>query len=318
MDVRGEQKRTFQWNAVVDETRPPIIDEVDVNADGIKEIVIRLNAGRGTELSINDIHVLHPDTLDELHVEDPVTALNEQLKSSIEQRNGKTYIDMELNGRHISRVYDYEGSSWSENIGFGSIVSYEVVDGYLQARLDGRASITEFPVHVVADYGSDLSIQDVKLYYSSFLQPSFTEEDVKYMVEQWLPGGEITFDPKSDQYTVVYPVETGKGEPMMLKINPQTGTVYDATSGSPRMNFANREALDLPPFSNGTLYYEELHRLLEPILDAASLKLVSPESWFSGFLGDGYLMIEVVQAEREVTIKIDAFTGQWEVMGEHS
>lgn len=311
IDIRGEKRKSVLWNAVVDTSRPPIIEEVDVNSDGIKEIIIHMNTGTGTGISINDIHILNPSSLEELSVENPVQMLNGKLKSSVKHLRGKTYIDAELDDKHLSRVYDYDDGFWGERVSFGSIVYYEVRNGHLRAELSGQASISEFPLRIVVDYNSDLTIANSALFYNGFLQPPFSEEEVKSMLKQWLPEGDWVFEQKDDQYTVIYPNASGNGESMMMSINPMTGTVHDTTSGSPLKSLTNVDAPDLFKITSGTEYMAELYKLAERILEAAGLKPASKE-WISGFLGDGYVLGEVKLSEQKFTIKVDVFTGQWE------
>ncbi|MFS0873174.1 hypothetical protein [Paenibacillus xylanilyticus] len=311
VDMRGKLKKSFLWNTVVDTSRPPIIEEIDVNADGTKEIVIRMNAGTGTGVAINEVHILDPNSLEELNVEDPVQRLNNKLNSSIKHQTGKTYIDTELDGKHLSKVYDYDIGSWGERVSFGSIVSYEIQNGRLRASLAGQASMSEFPVRVVVDYNSDLTIENFTLFYSGFLQPPFSEADVRSMLDQWLPEGDWIVDRKDNQYVTSYPNHSRDGESMMISINPMTGTVHDTTSGSPLKSLANVDAPDLFQISNGTKYMTELYRLGKPILEAAGLKPASKD-WITGFLGDGHVLGEVIRSNHKFMIKVDVFTGQWE------
>ncbi|UNK15922.1 hypothetical protein MNQ98_15295 [Paenibacillus sp. N3/727] len=62
------------------------------------------------------MNIMNPNTLEELIVEDPVLRLNGELNSSVKHRLGKTHVDTELDGEHLSRVYDYEGGSWGEQV----------------------------------------------------------------------------------------------------------------------------------------------------------------------------------------------------------
>ncbi|MEK4438961.1 hypothetical protein [Paenibacillus sp. FSL K6-2862] len=311
VDMRGKLKKSFLWNTVMDTSRPPIIDEIDVNANGTKEIVIHMNAGTGIGVAINEVHILDPNSLEELNVEDPVQRLNNKLNSSIKHQTGKTYIDTELDGKHLSKMYDYDIGSWGERVSFGSIVSYEIQNGRLRANLAGQASMSEFPVKVVVDYNSDLTIENFTLFYSGFLQPQFSEEDVKSMLDHWLPEGDWIVERKDNQYVTSYPNHSSDGESMMISINPMTGTVHDTTSGSPLKSLANVDAPDLFQISNGTKYMAELYRLGKPILEAAGLKPASKD-WITGFLGDGYVLGEVIRSNLKFMIKVDVFTGQWE------
>lgn len=314
VDVRGERSRTFQWNAIVDASRPPVVEEADVNEDGVSEIVIVFNTGTGTGLAINELHVLNPATLEELEVEDPVQTLNDRLNSTIEHRSGRTYVDAELDGRHVSRMYDYTEGAWGRYVGFGSIVYYGVEDGRLTANLSGQASMTEFPVHIAVKYGSDLKIAETALFNGTFLQAPLDREDLRHMTERWLGKEGWELVPKDGQFSIQY-AETGDGgQPLELMVNPDTGTVHDAVSGSPLTNLADREAPDLLPLSNGTAYQAELEKLAVAVLDAAGLKPAGRE-WITGFAGDGYVLAGVQTADRTFEIKLDVFTGQWEAYG---
>lgn len=314
VDKRGEKQNTFLWEAVVDTSRAPLIDEVDVNSDGIKEIVIHINTGSGTGVAVNNIHVLNPDTLEEMIVEDPVSKLNGDLKSSVTHRSGKTYINTELNGKHLSRVYDYEGGSWGDQVGFGSIIYYEIVDGHLIASLSGQASMSEFPVRIVAEYDSDLTIVNSTLFYNSFLQPPLNEIDLKYILERWLPEGDWVLGQVDNLFSAKYSSMNNESKEMM--INPLTGTVFDKASGRPIKSLTNEDALELLKITNEEEYKIELSRLAENILSAAGLKPASKE-WITGFLDDGYLVGEVIRSDSHITIKVDVFTGQWEEIDPH-
>lgn len=311
--VKDGPSRLFIWDVIDNNSRPALIDEEDINGDGTKEIILRLSTGTGTGISMSDIHVLKPDTLEELAVEDPAEALNKSLKSSVTHRNNHTYVSAELNGKHLSRVYDYTDGSWGTEVGFGANVYYELEDGRIRVRLAGAASMTEFPLEVFAFYNKELELDSEEMYYSSFMSPLLSEEEIKSMMKDWhVPASGWTFGKDGGQYTADFegPLNGG-GQGMSYKINPKTGTIHDATSGSPLKSLANREAIDLSEIYNGSKYKEELYKLLRPILDTEGFE-PARKDWISGFLGDGYLFGEVRKEGREFTIKADVFTGQWE------
>ncbi|WP_339278054.1 hypothetical protein MKY59_13860 [Paenibacillus sp. FSL W8-0426] len=311
VDLRGDVQKTFVWNADMDANRPPTIEEVDVNGDGEREIVVNMNAGRGTGISIYEIHILNSNTLEELAVEDPIQALNKRVISSVKHESGKTFVHAELNGQHLSKVYDYEEGAWGKRVGFGSIVYYEVVDGRLRAKLDGQASISEFPLQVVVDYGHDLHIANVELHSAYFMETPLNEEDINVLLQHWLPNDEWEVKQTDDQYTVTFVKKDQDAEAMVMKVNPMTGTVHDSTSGSPLKSLVNKDAPDLAKITNGTRYQAELYKLAGPLLEAADLQPVNRE-WIEGFIGDGYLFGRVKHNDRQFIIKLDVFTGQWE------
>lgn len=306
------QSKTFVWNYGGGITGDAGIEEADINGDGVKEIVIDVPIGSGTGVAYHEVHVLSRLTLSELPVEDPVKALNERLRSTIVHRAGRTYIDAELDGKHVSRVYDYTEGAWGSRVGFGSIVYYQVAGDHLRATLAGQASMSEFPVQVQADYGPDLKLAHITLSYNGAVQPPLTEEDVRSLLQGKLPQGEWTLAKDGNQYLVQYPdPPDGKGQGMSFRVNPLTGTVHDRTSGAPQFSLANREAPDLLLIRNGTEYLAELDKLLQNVLDAGGLKAADSDL-IDGFVGDGYVIGKVTRDGSALTVKIDPFTGQWE------
>ncbi|WP_438434958.1 M56 family metallopeptidase [Gorillibacterium sp. sgz500922] len=310
--VAEGQSKKFVWNYGGGITGDAGIEEADINGDGVKEIVIDVPIGSGTGVAYHEVHVLSRLTLSELPVEDPVKALNERLRSTIIHREGRTYIDAELDGKHVSRVYDYTEGAWGSRVGFGSIVYYQVAGDHLRATLAGQASMSEFPVQVLADYGPDLKLAHITLSYNGAVQPPLTEEDVRSLLQGKLPQGEWTLSKDGNQYLVQYPdPPDGNGQGMSLRVNPLTGTVHDRTSGAPQFSLANREAPDLLLIRNGTEYLAELDKLLQNVLDAGGLKAAGSDL-INGFVGDGYVLRKVTRDGRALTVKIDPFTGQWE------
>ncbi|MFB9273777.1 hypothetical protein [Cohnella cellulosilytica] len=154
---------SFPWTSV--SSYEPVVRLADANRDGRDEIVVILTTGTGTELHMEELHVLDASTLAELPAEDAAEAVQSKVVSSIEKRNGSVRVTAEANGEKIEKTYDEaDATFWNDEIGYGAIVYYRVLDdGTLGATLFGRVSITEFPVKVEVRYGADLKVEVVGL-----------------------------------------------------------------------------------------------------------------------------------------------------------
>ncbi|MEO3945308.1 M56 family metallopeptidase [Gorillibacterium sp. CAU 1737] len=310
----GDQEQAYLWR-YGGAGATPSLEEADVTGDGQPEIVVHVPIGSGTGVSVHDVHILRADTLQELPVQDPIEALNKRIRSSITVHEDHTDVDVELDGKHVSRVYTYGKSSWGNGVGFGSIVSYDVADGRLRSLLAGQASMSEFPVQVVVEYDHSLKLQAAALSYGGNFSLPLREEAIREQLKRKLPVQDWTLskDREGVHYTVSFPAPTDGGEALILKVNPLTGTVHDQTSGSPLFNLVNEEAPSLYELTNGTKYQAALQGLIQPLLKAAGLKPAAADDGFAGFEGDGSVLLDVVQDGKAFTVKLDPFVGQWEV-----
>ncbi|OWA37640.1 hypothetical protein B9G55_06205 [Saccharibacillus sp. O16] len=298
----------------------------DVTGDKREEIVIQVPTGSGTELSLQEIHVLDFDTLEEIPIEDPIARLEQTVKSSIVKRDGNAIMNAELNGMHLTKRYlnaDNAGFIF-DRAAFGAIVYYTLNEGKLTAELVARASVTEFPFHVVVTYDRNLSVSGMTMYPSQEL--SYTEGETLIAV-----GERLGLDVSSgtDDWTIeeednIYRVDipnpnsSGKqGKGAVYGVNRVTGTIFDLTSGSP-ISSLDRELSKETNFkdfrsSNGSVYQAALSERIHALGADAGWTLSAGDSGFEGFERDGDVLWTATVDGRETTLKIDVFTGLWSI-----
>lgn len=301
--------------------RSVIISSADLNKNGHEEVILFVPTGNGTELSLQQVHVLDRRTLDELPVQDPIQLLGDgAMQSSIQLISDQRIVNAELNGVHMTKRYkDGDSTAWNDRIGFGSHVSYALAGDTLTARLTGRASIGEFPLIVHISYDRDLSVSEVSLYPNA--ENRYTEEEllthagnllnIKGM-DKW------KIETENGIYQISAPApENGAGESATFGVNSVTGTLFDDISGAPvasLIHVSPNEAhgdLEVLQSSNGTKYSQGLNNRLRELAEDAGWKPVG-SGWIEGFAGDGYVLCRVEWEGRETIVKADVFTGMWE------
>ncbi|MFS0727997.1 DUF4850 domain-containing protein [Paenibacillus sp. 1P07SE] len=145
----------FDWKGMIDVTGEPQMVAEDINGDGRAEIVVATTLGRGTGVSIQEVHVVNPVTLEEVAVEDPVAAMEGAMDSRIEVEDDRTYVYWSLPGEDGTLEIDYEVGYPNEEMLFGSHVSFGVKNGRLTASVVGSIAINEFTGNFVLDYRYD-------------------------------------------------------------------------------------------------------------------------------------------------------------------
>lgn len=303
---------------------PVLVSLADVTGDDRQEIVAFVPTGNGTELSLQEAHVLDFDTLEEIPVEDPSKRLEQSVNSSIARQGEDVVMNAALNGTHIAKRYpdaDQAGFIF-DRVGFGSIVSYALSDNRMTAMLQARASTTEFPFGVVVTYDRNLNVSDMLLYPNTDM--SYAEEEIPAAVAERL--GYAASDAAED-WTVrekngVYRVDTPdpdssgeQGQGAAYGVNRTTGTIFDFTSGSP-ITSLKRETAEDPDLENlrsadGSVYQAALAARVRALAQDAGWKLPAGEEGFEGFAGDGTVLCRVILDGREMTVQADLFTGIW-------
>ncbi|NGZ74796.1 M56 family metallopeptidase [Saccharibacillus alkalitolerans] len=302
--------------------RSVLISESDLNGDGQNEIVLIVPTGNGTELSLQEAHVLKASGLEEIPAEDPVAKLNGMMRSSIVRKDGNAVLNAELNGVHVTKRYEDIGQAGFifDKAEFGAIVGYTLAGNTLNATLAGRASAAEFPIQVVAKYDRDLSVSDVKLYPDTGL--SYDQGMLPEAVGKKLGLGNAaaTRDWKVRAENELYWIDVpggddNPGQDSAYGVNAVTGTIFDGTSGSPLASL-NRQLPNEADFedlrsSDGSVYQAALDKRVRELADDAGWKLAAGDGWFEGFEGDGSVLCSVEWDGRKTTVKADLFTGFW-------
>ncbi|WP_172193603.1 M56 family metallopeptidase [Saccharibacillus qingshengii] len=324
--IRQEEGRAaaYLWNyASNGGTHSVLISRTDMNGDKKEDIVLLVPTGSGTELSLQEAHVLDGETLNEIPIEDPVAYLQQTMKSSIVQQDGEAILNAELNGAYVTKRYEAPvQSGWLfDQVGFGAIVYYTLAGNTLTARLEGRASVTEFPLTVTATYDQDLSIADTQmsvnggLAYTDSELPAAILDRMGIVDPKASEGWRIRWD--NHVYRIEVPGSTGSsGQGASYGANTRTGTVFDGTSGAPIMTLARisgeESKIDTEGLlsSNGTVYLAALDKRLRFLAKNAGWTPIG-DDWLNGFDGNGNVLCRVEWKGDRILVKVDVFTGLW-------
>ncbi|MBY9080420.1 hypothetical protein KIH86_07075 [Paenibacillus sp. HN-1] len=128
---------------------PPRLEDQDIDDDGRREAIVVLNAGSGTGVYLEEIHVVDSLTYREIPVEDALQAVRSRIQSSVERSGEKLHIRVTADGSAMDQTLDRSGtagsdSSQSKELSFGSVIRYEIRDGALIALLAGSYGISDF------------------------------------------------------------------------------------------------------------------------------------------------------------------------------
>lgn len=149
LEWNGKLKSYPDWVNPSNVESPPRLEDRDIDGDGRREAVVALNAGSGTGVYLEEIHVVDSLTYREIPVEDALQTVRSRIQSSVERRGWKLHIRVTAGGSAMDQTLYRSGndgadSSQSKKLSFGSIIRYEIRDGALVALLAGSYGISDF------------------------------------------------------------------------------------------------------------------------------------------------------------------------------
>ncbi len=170
----GDQKKSFSWKTLANESFLPELSYADVDSDNKDELIIILHTDSGTGVSIKDIHVIRPDDFSEITVENPLDILKNRVQTQITEKN----VQIIINGNSPivyseSEVIDQIAmkNNWFDNLAMGSIVNYEMNNNHLMARVGAQLSPAGFLGEFILTFeymDGELKVRDIV--FSSFVK----------------------------------------------------------------------------------------------------------------------------------------------------
>lgn len=156
--------KAFSWLAVTNPTYAPKIHVIDADADGKDEVIIILTTDYGTGVLQQEIHVLNMEDLSEINIQEPIGVINKKVNSTIAKKEGKVNVVIKWDGKVIEKSY-YESDSgiWFDEVTFGSIIMYEIIDNKITASVLGAVSPSGFPVTALVEYSPDLKVDTITI-----------------------------------------------------------------------------------------------------------------------------------------------------------
>jgi ferredoxin-fold anticodon binding domain-containing protein len=136
-------KKEFDWEfSSMDDPR---VFYTDVTGDGKEEAVIILNKGKGTGLSIDELHVLNSEDLSEIKVRNFEDIVADQIETHVAKNDDDTLaIKVKTQGKEHDFIFDYDPSPNynQDELAFGGVVYYELENQKIISRIGASVGIS--------------------------------------------------------------------------------------------------------------------------------------------------------------------------------
>ncbi|MBU7592850.1 hypothetical protein [Metabacillus halosaccharovorans] len=150
----GLYSRPF-WLSETSPTYAPQIIYEDINKDQNKELIIILTKGYGTDVLWEDVYVF--DTLNnrlnvnEVIVDNPLAIIHKNVKTKLTAKKAEVIVGDKKCTVDITPL-EIKLENLFDDIGFGSIIDYEVRDNQLIVSVAGQISPASFVGNIVIVY----------------------------------------------------------------------------------------------------------------------------------------------------------------------
>jgi hypothetical protein len=148
----GIYTRPF-WNSETSPTYAPQIFYNDINNDKREELVITLTIGHGTGVLWEEVYVY--DTFDnrlyDEIVDHPLTIIKKNVKTKLSTEKAEIIMDDKKWTVDLT-PYNIKPENIFDDIGFGSIIDYEVINNHLMVRVSGQVSPAMFVGDLIISY----------------------------------------------------------------------------------------------------------------------------------------------------------------------
>lgn len=144
LSIRGKTKQ-FSWKSCSEPEFLPKLNYADVNGDGKEELVVILCEEEGTGKLVQEIHVVNPENLSEIPVQDPLASLKKRTNSRIDDSGIKIFIDNQkaitFSTENVTNLIAKK-ASWFKALKLGSIVEYSMENNQIIAEVNAQLSST--------------------------------------------------------------------------------------------------------------------------------------------------------------------------------
>ncbi|MCB2291757.1 hypothetical protein LGK97_18765 [Clostridium sp. CS001] len=152
LDVNGKT-RGFHWQNVTAIPFAPQLNLSDLNNDNGDELSIILTTGTGSDLHLEDIHILDPITLNEYPITDHLALINEQVNSQITKNDKNVLIRIKLKGNEYLITKNISDAGyWFDNVYFGNSIHWRITNNKIYADVDAQVSPSGFVGTVTIEY----------------------------------------------------------------------------------------------------------------------------------------------------------------------
>lgn len=149
---KGEVYSRPYWMNVTNPAYAPQIYYEDINQDEKKELIIILTKGYGTGVLDEEVYVYrYTNGLIDVLVDHPLSIINKNVKTKLTTEKAEVKIGDKVFLVDITPL-EIQPSSLFGDIGFGSIIKYEVKGNHLIAKIPGQLSPAGFIGQIVIIY----------------------------------------------------------------------------------------------------------------------------------------------------------------------
>ncbi|MBM7834842.1 hypothetical protein [Clostridium sardiniense] len=148
-----DKKKEFSWHVDIGESFKPILILSDINSDGVDELIIIITTGHGTGVYTQEVHVVKVNSLDEIKVINPLKVISKNVKTKMTKEDNNIDIKVDINGKLFKKsIKESESELWFDDVVFGNVINYDVVNNKLIAIIAAGASPTLRFGEVVISY----------------------------------------------------------------------------------------------------------------------------------------------------------------------
>jgi hypothetical protein len=163
IDFKGETYFRPFWINDTNPTYAPKLFYEDINEDGKKELIITLTKGYGTGVLDEEVYVYrYTNGLIDVIVDNPLAIIYKNVKTKLTTEKAEIILENKV---YIIDTKSIEPLHLFEDIGFGSIIDYEVINKKLMVRVSGQIE----PAMVVGDIVITYEYRD-KMYQAKAIE----------------------------------------------------------------------------------------------------------------------------------------------------
>ena len=152
IDFKGETYFRPYWMNDTNITYAPKIIYEDINKDSKKELIIILTKGYGTGILDQDVYVYnYTNGLVDVLVDNPLAIIYKNAKTNLSTENAEIRVGDKVHKVDITPL-QIKSTNLFEDIAFGGVIKYEVIDHQLIATISGQISPASFVGEIVITY----------------------------------------------------------------------------------------------------------------------------------------------------------------------
>jgi len=150
LDFKGETYFRPFWLNVTNPTYAPKLFYEDINKDGTKELIITLTKGYGSGVRDEEVYVYsYTNGLIDVIVDNPLAIINKNVKTKLTPKKAEITLGDKV---FIVDTKSIESTHLFEDIVFGSVIDYEVINKNLMVRVSVQITPTMFVGDIVITY----------------------------------------------------------------------------------------------------------------------------------------------------------------------